>query len=389
MLRALAATVNVDGMMPSRCNLLAQSCAGGQKHRVALARAVYADADVYLLDDPLSAVDAHVGRHLLQQCLHGCLQGRTRVLVTHQLQVLPEADVVVVLEDGAITAAGSYSELCERGIDFAVLQQQRAAAEGEVVDASTNGTAMQANGEAAHLSAELGDRQHSIHDSLRVSLELHAQSSLKSMASELSAADTEQPLLQEPIKEGPAALVQGEDRATGAVTRKVYMTYLRAWGPQLWLPALYFGIALCERSLPVRCSPFLSQLLLMRMLAATQAVCSNHRCFDLCAKDCTSPRCVTQLCVTFPWCMQTLQNFWLSIWSGSTPTAAFPASRYMMVYFALGIAGLFATLCSEATLVLSTLRASRALHDRLVAKCVHLALRSTHARQVTCMTSCT
>lgn len=65
---------------------------GGQKHRVALARAVYAAADLYLLDDPLSAVDVHVGRHMFESCICGELAGRTRLLVTHQLQVSRGAD---------------------------------------------------------------------------------------------------------------------------------------------------------------------------------------------------------------------------------------------------------------------------------------------------------
>ena len=64
---------------------------GGQKQRVALARACYAHADVVLLDDPLSAVDAHVGRHLLDSCICGLLEGTTRVLVTHQLMALASA----------------------------------------------------------------------------------------------------------------------------------------------------------------------------------------------------------------------------------------------------------------------------------------------------------
>lgn len=226
-------------------------CAGGQKHRVALARAVYADADVYLLDDPLSAVDAHVGRHLLQQCLQGCLQDRTRVLATHQLHVLPEADTVIVLEDGAIKDIGPYSELCKRGVDFAVLQQQQHAADEQAVDSAANGSDAQLDDEAARFSADLSDQQ-SRQASVRASYELHAQGSLKSMTSDASAAEAELPLLKENDRHGPGALVQDEERASGAVTRKVYMTYLRAWGPQLWLPALYFGIALCERGLPVR-----------------------------------------------------------------------------------------------------------------------------------------
>ncbi|GFR41153.1 hypothetical protein Agub_g1817 [Astrephomene gubernaculifera] len=91
---------------------------GGQKHRVALARATYAAADVYLLDDPLSAVDAHVGRHLFESCICGLLEDKTRLLVTHQLQYLAAADLVVVVEGGRLQHVGSYSELVARGVDF-------------------------------------------------------------------------------------------------------------------------------------------------------------------------------------------------------------------------------------------------------------------------------
>ena len=91
---------------------------GGQKHRVALARACYADADVYLLDDPLSAVDSSVGRHLMEQCITGLLVKKTRILVTHQLQFLEHADLVVMMSEGSITAVGTYNELLEKGISF-------------------------------------------------------------------------------------------------------------------------------------------------------------------------------------------------------------------------------------------------------------------------------
>uniref|UniRef100_A0A8C4HKG9 Multidrug resistance-associated protein 4 n=1 Tax=Dicentrarchus labrax TaxID=13489 RepID=A0A8C4HKG9_DICLA len=72
---------------------------GGQKARVNLARAVYQDADIYLLDDPLSAVDAEVGRHLFEQCICGMLRNKPRVLVTHQLQYLKAADQILVLKE--------------------------------------------------------------------------------------------------------------------------------------------------------------------------------------------------------------------------------------------------------------------------------------------------
>ena len=86
---------------------------GGQKQRVALARACYAQADVVLLDDPLSAVDTHVGRHLLDSCICGLLRGKTRVLVTHQLMALASAGTkhgicaaVYVLQGFKILAGG-------------------------------------------------------------------------------------------------------------------------------------------------------------------------------------------------------------------------------------------------------------------------------------------
>lgn len=70
---------------------------GGQKARVCLARAVYADSDVYLLDDPLSALDAHVGRRVMGDVILGVLSDKTRILATHQLHVLPYADQIIVM----------------------------------------------------------------------------------------------------------------------------------------------------------------------------------------------------------------------------------------------------------------------------------------------------
>jgi len=79
---------------------------GGQKHRIALARACYTQSDVALLDDPLSAVDAHVGAHIFQTCICGLLADKTRILATHQMQYLPAADWVVVMEAGHISHQG-------------------------------------------------------------------------------------------------------------------------------------------------------------------------------------------------------------------------------------------------------------------------------------------
>ena len=96
---------------------------GGQKQRVAIARAVYAAADVYLMDDPLSAVDNHVGHALFDQVLShdGVLRNATRVLATNALQYLPRADCVVVVEDGRVAEMGTYDELMSKGLNFASL----------------------------------------------------------------------------------------------------------------------------------------------------------------------------------------------------------------------------------------------------------------------------
>ncbi|CAK9828719.1 Probable multidrug resistance-associated protein lethal(2)03659 [Anthophora retusa] len=94
------------------------SLSGGQRARINLARAVYADTETYLLDDPLSAVDAHVGKHMFEECIVKYLRGKTRILVTHQLQYLRSVNRIIVLKDGAIQAEGTYNELASMGIDF-------------------------------------------------------------------------------------------------------------------------------------------------------------------------------------------------------------------------------------------------------------------------------
>uniref|UniRef100_A0A8D3C694 Cystic fibrosis transmembrane conductance regulator n=1 Tax=Scophthalmus maximus TaxID=52904 RepID=A0A8D3C694_SCOMX len=97
---------------------------GGQKARVNLARAVYQEADIYLLDDPLSAVDAEVGRHLFEQCICGLLKNKPRILVTHQLQYLQAADEILVLKEGFMVAKGTYTELQQCGVDFTSLLKE-------------------------------------------------------------------------------------------------------------------------------------------------------------------------------------------------------------------------------------------------------------------------
>ncbi|KAL2723366.1 multidrug resistance-associated protein 1 isoform X8 [Vespula maculifrons] len=99
---------------------------GGQKQRVALARAVYNESDIYFLDDPLSAVDAHVGKHIFENVVgpSGLLKKKTRVHITHDIVYLPEVDNIFVLKDGEITESGTYKQLMDKRGAFAEFLMQ-------------------------------------------------------------------------------------------------------------------------------------------------------------------------------------------------------------------------------------------------------------------------
>ncbi|CAH1105114.1 unnamed protein product [Psylliodes chrysocephalus] len=97
------------------------SLSGGQRARINLARAVYRQADIYLFDDPLSAVDTHVGKQLFEDCINRHLKGRIRILVTHQLQYLKQANLIIVINKGTIEAQGTFEQLSNSKLDFTKL----------------------------------------------------------------------------------------------------------------------------------------------------------------------------------------------------------------------------------------------------------------------------
>uniref|UniRef100_A0A8C0F341 Canalicular multispecific organic anion transporter 1 n=1 Tax=Bubo bubo TaxID=30461 RepID=A0A8C0F341_BUBBB len=115
---------------------------GGQKQRVSLARAVYSNADIYVLDDPLSAVDAHVGKYLFKHVLgpKGLLQKKTRILVTHSISFLPQVDNIVVLVAGAVSEHGSYSTLLANRGAFAQFLNLYGSQEEDASEKNTTGT---------------------------------------------------------------------------------------------------------------------------------------------------------------------------------------------------------------------------------------------------------
>ncbi|KAK4880755.1 hypothetical protein RN001_008901 [Aquatica leii] len=107
------------------------SLSGGQRARINLARAIYKESDIYLLDDPLSAVDTHVGKELFEKCIKGYLKEKTVILITHQLQYLKDVDYIIILENGIIKAEGTFQKLQESGLDFAKLLNANEEAEDD------------------------------------------------------------------------------------------------------------------------------------------------------------------------------------------------------------------------------------------------------------------
>lgn len=106
---------------------------GGQRARINLARAVYHQADIYLLDDPLSAVDTHVGKGIFEECIKNFLKEKTVILITHQFHYLKYVDNIIILENGTFQAEGTYNELLNSESDFANMMKLESETD-EIVD---------------------------------------------------------------------------------------------------------------------------------------------------------------------------------------------------------------------------------------------------------------
>ncbi|KAB0393943.1 hypothetical protein E2I00_004387, partial [Balaenoptera physalus] len=198
---------------------------GGQKQRLSLARAVYRKAAVYLLDDPLAALDARVGQHVFNQVIgpDGLLQGTTRILVTHALHVLPQADWIVVLEDGAIAEMGSFQELLHRkGTLAGLLDGARQPGDGGEGEAEPPASAKDRRGSAGGGRPEGGPER-----------------SMKLVPEKDSATSEAQTAVPLDDPEG-AGQPKGENSMQyGRVKATMYLTYLRAVGTPLCLHALF------------------------------------------------------------------------------------------------------------------------------------------------------
>jgi len=308
---------------------------GGQKQRVAVARAVYADADLYLLDDPLSAVDSHVGKHIFDKVIgpEGCLHAKTRVLVTHGLTFLPQVDNIVVMKKGVISEVGSYRELLAQKGDFAEFLVQHLSDQDDDTELASIKKELQ-----EHLGKDELVKQIS-----RVRTESEGkQAGEQKKGSNNSLANTNQdespkksvspvksPANQpEPAKK-PQQQYQEEKQGTGSVSWRIYLIYFKNMG--------YILFSLCV------------------ILYAVYQTCS------------------------------TFSSIWVSLWADNRlpfeevlhntnvtrNMTAYRRDVFLGVYGSMGFAQAIGAVLASLFLYLSTIKGGRGLHHRMLDRIMH------------------
>ncbi|XP_076266256.1 multidrug resistance-associated protein 1-like isoform X3 [Rhynchophorus ferrugineus] len=201
---------------------------GGQKQRVSLARAVYADADIYFLDDPLSAVDSHVGKHIFEEVLgpKGLLKDKTRVLVTHGVTYLPQTDNILVITNGEVSESGTYQHLMDKKgafAEFLIQHMQEQSDDEEELDELKDQLIQ---------STEVG-RQQVVRHRSRVSESLSETGSSHGLNGSLQRQKSEDSTKSH--RKGSSGgqgdkLIDAEKSETGSVSWNVYKHYLGSIG---------------------------------------------------------------------------------------------------------------------------------------------------------------
>lgn len=303
---------------------------GGQRQRVSLARALYSDADVYLLDDPLSAVDAHVAKHIFDNLIgpEGALKGKTRVLVTHGISFLPQVDNIMVLVDGNVSEMGSYQELLNQNGAFAEFLRNYALE--DITEEEEEANADEFEEEELYPEDALSDHTDMVDNEPVIN---EAKRKFIRQISVISA-DGENPRCRSVRRHGCSQkkkmdgqekkqqpetekLIQAETAETGRVKSKVYLEYVKAVGPAL--------------------SVFICFLYGCQSAAAIGA------------------------------------NIWLSQWTNDAATNQTQQNVQMRVgvYAALGIAQGLLVMVSSFTLAMGNIGAARKLHHNLLTNKLH------------------
>uniref|UniRef100_A0A7N0U2M8 ABC-type xenobiotic transporter n=3 Tax=Kalanchoe fedtschenkoi TaxID=63787 RepID=A0A7N0U2M8_KALFE len=197
---------------------------GGQKQRVSLARAVYSDSDVYIFDDPLSALDAHVARQVFDKCIKTELRGKTRVLVTNQLHFLSQVDKIILVHEGMVKEKGTFEELSNDGPLFKKLMENAGKIEEHVEEEEEN---------------------KKVEPETSISLVNGVTNDSTNVASHTNK------------KEGKSVLIKKEERETGVVSWNVLVRYKNALGGT-WVVTILFACYVMTEVLRVSSSTWLS-----------------------------------------------------------------------------------------------------------------------------------
>ncbi|XP_031744162.1 ABC transporter C family member 2 isoform X2 [Cucumis sativus] len=216
---------------------------GGQKQRVSLARAVYSNSDVYIFDDPLSALDAHVAREVFENCIRGELRGKTRVLVTNQLHFLSQVDRIILVHEGVVKEEGTYEELCENGKLFQRLMES-----------------------AGKLEENTEEKEDGETSDAKKSTELPANGMENDHAKDASSSKKR--------KENKSVLIKQEERETGVVSWKVLSRYKNALGG-LWVVLILLLSYVLSETLRVSSSLWLSNWTDQSNLVASETLSYN------------------------------------------------------------------------------------------------------------------
>ena len=174
---------------------------GGQKQRMNIARAIYFNSDVVLLDDPLSAVDAHVGRHMFDNAICGLLKDKCRILATHQLHVLSRCDRIIWMVEGQIETVDTFANLMTNNKDFQKMMASTAQEE---------------------------------------------KSEMEGLVNEDEVEDEKKDAQKRKVAKRGAALMQQEERAVKSVSWGVYIAYIRASGSILYGPMVIMLLILSQ-----------------------------------------------------------------------------------------------------------------------------------------------
>lgn len=199
---------------------------GGQKQRVSMARAVYSNSDVYIFDDPLSALDAHVARQVFDKCIKGELNKKTRVLVTNQLHFLSQVDRIILVHDGKVEEEGTFDELSRSGKQFQKLME--------------NAGKMEEYAEEKENSDSVDEKSSSKPVANGVANDVPNNSSNPSEK-----------------KETKSVLIKQEERETGVISLKVLARYKNALGG-MWVVMILFSCYILTEVLRVSSSTWLS-----------------------------------------------------------------------------------------------------------------------------------